>query len=130
MTIEFTSPELTELTPKITVFGVGGAGGNAVNNMVKAELKGVDFVCANTDAQALSHSLAQQKIQDVSEEREYLSSLFKSTLKESADSTAKKKMNFYVAEVTSAQHATNAKKYTKLYQIILNVCRTINLHLV
>ena len=63
MTIEFTSPELTELTPKITVFGVGGAGGNAVNNMVKAELKGVDFVCANTDAQALSHSLAQQKIQ-------------------------------------------------------------------
>lgn len=63
MTIEFTSPELTELTPKITVFGVGGAGGNAVNNMVNAALKGVDFVCANTDAQALSHSLAEQKIQ-------------------------------------------------------------------
>lgn len=63
MTIEFTSPELTELTPKITVFGVGGAGGNAVNNMVAAALKGVDFVCANTDAQALSHSLAEQKIQ-------------------------------------------------------------------
>lgn len=63
MTIEFTSPELTELAPKITVFGVGGAGGNAVNNMVNAALKGVDFVCANTDAQALSHSLAEQKIQ-------------------------------------------------------------------
>lgn len=63
MTIEFTSPELTELTPKITVFGVGGAGGNAVNNMVNAALKGVDFVCANTDAQALSLSLAEQKIQ-------------------------------------------------------------------
>ncbi len=63
MTIEFKSPELTELTPKITVFGVGGAGGNAVNNMVNAALKGVDFVCANTDAQALSHSLAEQKIQ-------------------------------------------------------------------
>ncbi len=63
MTIEFTSPELTELTPKITVFGVGGAGGNAVNNMVAASLKGVDFVCANTDAQALSHSQAEQKIQ-------------------------------------------------------------------
>ncbi len=63
MTIEFTSPELTELTPKITVFGVGGAGGNAVNNMVAAALKGVDFVCANTDAQALSHSQAEQKIQ-------------------------------------------------------------------
>ncbi len=63
MTIEFTSPELTELTPKITVFGVGGAGGNAVNNMVTSALKGVDFVCANTDAQALSHSQAEQKIQ-------------------------------------------------------------------
>ncbi|MBL4603664.1 MAG: cell division protein FtsZ [Emcibacteraceae bacterium] len=63
MTIEFTSPELTELTPKITVFGVGGAGGNAVNNMIKSALKGVDFVCANTDAQALSHSMAEQKIQ-------------------------------------------------------------------
>ncbi|MEZ5758438.1 MAG: cell division protein FtsZ [Emcibacteraceae bacterium] len=63
MTIEFTSPELTELTPKITVFGVGGAGGNAVNNMVRSALKGVDFVCANTDAQALSLSLAEQKIQ-------------------------------------------------------------------
>jgi cell division protein FtsZ len=63
MTIEFTSPELTELTPKITVFGVGGAGGNAVNNMLNSSLTGVDFVCANTDAQALSHSLAEKKIQ-------------------------------------------------------------------
>jgi len=62
MTIEFTSPELTELTPKITVFGVGGASGNAVNNMVNAARKGVDFVYANTDAQALSLSLAEQKI--------------------------------------------------------------------
>ena len=63
MTIEFTPPELTELTPKITVFGVGGAGGNAVNNMIRSELKGVDFVVANTDAQALVNALADQKIQ-------------------------------------------------------------------
>jgi len=63
MTIEFTTPELTELQPKITVFGVGGAGGNAVNNMITAQLQGVDFVVANTDAQALAHSQAEQKIQ-------------------------------------------------------------------
>lgn len=63
MSIELTTPELTELKPKITVIGVGGAGGNAVNNMINAELKGVDFVAANTDAQALSHSAAGQIIQ-------------------------------------------------------------------
>lgn len=63
MTIEFTTPELTELTPKICVFGVGGAGGNAVNNMIEAGLEGIDFIVANTDAQALAHSKAEQKIQ-------------------------------------------------------------------
>jgi len=63
MTIEFTTPELTELTPKICVFGVGGAGGNAVNNMIDAGLEGIDFIVANTDAQALAHSKAEQKIQ-------------------------------------------------------------------
>ena len=63
MTIEFTTPELTELQPKISVFGVGGAGGNAVNNMIIAQLQGVDFVVANTDAQALANSKAEQKIQ-------------------------------------------------------------------
>ena len=63
MTIEFTTPELTELQPKISVFGVGGAGGNAVNNMIIAQLQGVDFVVANTDAQALANSRAEQKIQ-------------------------------------------------------------------
>ena len=47
-------PEITELKPQITVFGVGGAGGNAVNNMITAGLQGVDFVVANTDAQALT----------------------------------------------------------------------------
>lgn len=51
------------LTPKITVIGVGGAGGNAINNMIQSKLEGVDFVVANTDAQALNHSLADRKIQ-------------------------------------------------------------------
>ncbi len=51
------------LTPKITVFGCGGAGGNAVNNMIRAELQGVDFVVANTDAQALEGSLCARRIQ-------------------------------------------------------------------
>ena len=51
------------LTPKIKVIGVGGAGGNAINNMIQSKLEGVDFVVANTDAQALNHSLATTKIQ-------------------------------------------------------------------
>ena len=51
------------LRPKITVFGGGGAGGNAVNNMIRSKLKGVDFVVANTDAQALLNSLAETKVQ-------------------------------------------------------------------
>lgn len=63
MALNLTMPESDELKPKITVFGVGGAGGNAVNNMIEKELEGVDFVVANTDAQALQHSLADEKIQ-------------------------------------------------------------------
>ncbi|MCR5224885.1 MAG: cell division protein FtsZ [Alphaproteobacteria bacterium] len=51
------------LKPKITVFGVGGAGGNAVNNMIRSNLEGVDFVVANTDAQALLQSLCERRIQ-------------------------------------------------------------------
>ncbi|MDR2724079.1 MAG: cell division protein FtsZ [Holosporaceae bacterium] len=51
------------LKPKITVFGVGGAGGNAVNNMIKSNLEGVDFVVANTDSQALLQSLCERRIQ-------------------------------------------------------------------
>jgi cell division protein FtsZ len=54
---------IRELKPRITVFGVGGAGGNAVNNMISAGLQGVDFVVANTDAQALSLSRAERLIQ-------------------------------------------------------------------
>ena len=52
-----------ELKPKITVFGVGGAGGNAVNNMISKNLEGADFVVANTDAQAIEGSSAPRRIQ-------------------------------------------------------------------
>jgi cell division protein FtsZ len=52
-----------EQKPNITVIGVGGAGGNAVNNMIQSNLEGVDFVVANTDAQALKHSLCQNRVQ-------------------------------------------------------------------
>ena len=61
--LELKRPELTELKPRITVIGVGGAGGNAVTNMINANLQGVDFVVANTDAQALAASQAETRIQ-------------------------------------------------------------------
>jgi cell division protein FtsZ len=63
MTINLTIPDIHEMKPRITVFGVGGAGGNAVNNMITAGLQGVDFVVANTDAQALTMSKAERIIQ-------------------------------------------------------------------
>ncbi|MCO6050003.1 cell division protein FtsZ [Mesorhizobium sp. RP14(2022)] len=63
MTINLNKPDITELKPRITVFGVGGGGGNAVNNMITAGLRGVEFVCANTDAQALTMSKAERLIQ-------------------------------------------------------------------
>ncbi|MGY6568138.1 MAG: cell division protein FtsZ, partial [Salinarimonas sp.] len=63
MAISLQAPEIRELKPHITVFGVGGAGGNAVNNMIESGLQGVDFVVANTDAQALTSSKAQRLIQ-------------------------------------------------------------------
>jgi cell division protein FtsZ len=63
MTINLTIPDIREMKPRITVFGVGGAGGNAVNNMIVAGLQGVDFVVANTDAQALTMSKAERIIQ-------------------------------------------------------------------
>ncbi len=63
MTINLQKPDITELKPKITVFGVGGGGGNAVNNMIQGGLQGVDFVVANTDAQALSMSSADKVVQ-------------------------------------------------------------------
>jgi cell division protein FtsZ len=63
MTINLQKPDIRELKPRITVFGVGGAGGNAVNNMITAGLEGVDFVVANTDAQALTMSKAERLVQ-------------------------------------------------------------------
>ena len=64
MTINFTAPEQdAQLKPRITVFGVGGAGGNAVNNMISKQLEGVDFVVANTDAQAIAQSQAERRVQ-------------------------------------------------------------------
>ena len=55
--------DIREMKARITVFGVGGAGGNAVNNMIAAGLQGVDFIVANTDAQALTMSKAERLIQ-------------------------------------------------------------------
>ncbi len=64
MTLNLSIPgQEEELKPRITVFGVGGAGGNAVNNMIEQELEGVEFVVANTDAQALQQSQSAAKIQ-------------------------------------------------------------------
>ncbi|MAW85846.1 MAG: cell division protein FtsZ [Phyllobacteriaceae bacterium] len=63
MSINLQKPDITELKPRITVFGVGGGGGNAVNNMITAGLRGVEFVVANTDAQALTMSKAERLIQ-------------------------------------------------------------------
>ena len=63
MSINEKSPDLRELKPRITVFGVGGAGGNAVNNMIRAGLQGVDFVVANTDVQALAIAETERIIQ-------------------------------------------------------------------
>ena len=63
MTLNLSVSEKDDLKPRITVFGVGGAGGNAVNNMIEKQLKGVDFVVANTDAQALQQSQSPHKIQ-------------------------------------------------------------------
>src|SRR6202044_1166723 len=63
MTLKVYAPETRELKPRIVVFGVGGAGGNAVNNMIEAGLEGVEFVVANTDAQQLMRAHTEQRIQ-------------------------------------------------------------------
>ncbi len=63
MAISLSAPRSMELKPRIVVFGVGGAGGNAVNNMIEAGLEGVEFVVANTDAQQLQFSRTDQRIQ-------------------------------------------------------------------
>jgi cell division protein FtsZ len=64
MSINLSLPQKeSEIKPRITVVGVGGAGGNAVNNMISAALEGVEFIVANTDAQALGQSLADRRVQ-------------------------------------------------------------------
>ncbi|WP_341705001.1 cell division protein FtsZ, partial [Ferrovibrio sp.] len=63
MGINLSMPTTRELKPRIVVFGVGGAGGNAVNNMINAQLEGVEFVAANTDAQSINMSLTERRIQ-------------------------------------------------------------------
>jgi len=63
MSINIGPPAVEELRPRITVIGVGGAGGNAIANMIQAEIEGVDFIIANTDAQALNNSVAEHRIQ-------------------------------------------------------------------
>ena len=63
MSINIGPPAVEELRPRITVIGVGGAGGNAIANMIQAHIEGVDFIIANTDAQALNNSIAEHRIQ-------------------------------------------------------------------
>ena len=63
MTINFKTPDIRELKPRIIVLGVGGAGGNAINGMIESGLQGVEFIAVNTDAQDLRLSKAQAKIQ-------------------------------------------------------------------
>jgi cell division protein FtsZ len=63
MTINFKTPDIKELQPRLLVLGVGGAGGNAINEMIDNGLHGVEFVAVNTDAQDLKHSKAKAKIQ-------------------------------------------------------------------
>ena len=63
MTLNLSMPGQEDLKPRITVFGVGGAGGNAVNNMIDKQLDGVDFVVANTDAQALQQTKSENRVQ-------------------------------------------------------------------
>jgi cell division protein FtsZ len=63
MSINIGPPEVEELKPKIAVIGVGGAGGNAIANMIAAQVEGVDFIVTNTDAQSLNSSTAERRIQ-------------------------------------------------------------------
>ena len=63
MTINFKTPEIKELQPRLLVMGVGGAGGNAINEMIENNLQGVEFIAVNTDAQDLKLSKAKTRIQ-------------------------------------------------------------------
>ena len=63
MALNINVPTPLLLKPKISIFGVGGAGGNAINNMIRSNLEGVEFIAANTDAQSLANSLASNRVQ-------------------------------------------------------------------
>ena len=63
MTINFKTPDIRELKPRILVLGIGGAGGNAIDGMIDAGLQGVEFIAVNTDAQDLKLNKAKSKIQ-------------------------------------------------------------------
>ncbi len=63
LNVRIQTPEVQKLSPKITVVGVGGAGGNAVNNMISSGLEGCEFLVCNTDAQALEGSLSESRMQ-------------------------------------------------------------------
>ena len=63
MTINFKAPEIKELQPRLLVLGVGGAGGNAINEMIENNMQGVEFIAVNTDAQDLKLSKAKSRIQ-------------------------------------------------------------------
>ena len=63
MTINFKAPEIKELQPRLLVLGVGGAGGNAINEMIENSMQGVEFIAVNTDAQDLKLSKAKTRIQ-------------------------------------------------------------------
>ena len=63
MTINFKAPEIKELQPRLLVLGVGGAGGNAINEMIENNMQGVEFIAVNTDAQDLKLSKAKTRIQ-------------------------------------------------------------------
>ena len=63
MTINFKAPEIKELQPRLLVMGIGGAGGNAINEMINNGMQGVEFIAVNTDAQDLKHSKAKSKVQ-------------------------------------------------------------------
>ena len=65
MTINFKTPEIKELQPRLLVMGVGGAGGNAINEMIENGMQGVEFIAVNTDAQDLNIVKQNQKFKSV-----------------------------------------------------------------
>ena len=97
MSIKLQLPQLTDLRPRLTVIGVGGAGCNAINNMIAAGLTGVEFVVANTDAQALATSSAEHRIQLACKPHEGLGAGSKPEIGEAAAEEAMEEIRAHVA---------------------------------